>query len=158
MINSIPGYNVTKIDKNRYAVSVNNGNCGAVLMNREQYRQFAAENGVRVSDHKALKVAGVLAGIAGVTAAIIFRKDITKFVKGIDFKGAYNNAKTAVKGKYDAVKKYLTTKFDKIKTIYKDKGFKGVCDKIATKGKKVWNAIKTFCAEKWDKLVKCFKK
>lgn len=131
MINSIPGYNVTRIDKNRYAVSVNNGNCGAVLMNKEQYKQFAAENGVKVNDHKALKVAGVLAGIAAISAGIVFRKDIAKFVKGIDFKGTYEKAKT-----------YVIKNFEKVKTVYKEHGFKGVWDKVLTKCKNVWNNIK----------------
>ena len=133
MINSIPGYNVTKIDKNRYAVSVKNGNNGAVLMNKEQYKQFAAENGVRVNDHKGLKVVGVLAGIAGVVAAVIYRKDIAKFVQGLDFKG-----------KYDKIKTYVTNKFDKVKNVYKKDGFKGVWDKVVTKGKKIWTSIKDF--------------
>lgn len=136
MINSIPGYNVTRIDKNRYAVSVNNGNCGAVLMNKEQYKQFAAENGVRVNDHKGLKVVGVLAGIAGVVAAVIYRKDIAKFVQGLDFKGTYDKAKTYITKNFDKAKTYVATNFEKVKAVYKKNGVKGVWDKVIAKAKK----------------------
>lgn len=110
MINSIPGYNVTKIDRNRYAVSVNNGNCGAVIMNKNQYKQFAAENGVKVSDHKGLKVLGILAGVAGITAAIVFRKNIADFIKKIDFKGFFEKVKTTSKEGYNKAKEFVVKK------------------------------------------------
>ena len=97
MINSIPGYNVTKVDRNHYAVSVNNGNCGAILMDKNEYKQFAADNGVKVRDHKGLKVLGILTAVAGVTAAIVFRKNIAEFFKKIDFKGLWENAKAVGK-------------------------------------------------------------
>ena len=147
MVSAIPGYNVTKIDKNRYAVSVNNGNCGAVLMNKEQYKQFAAENGVKVNDHKALKVVGVLAGIAGVTAAIIYRKDIAKFVKNIDFKGGLEKVKTFGKNQ-----------IDKAKNFFKNTDFKGMLEKAKTFCVDGFKKAKAVVMTYWNKLVNCVKK
>lgn len=84
-IAAIPGLNVTKLSKDKYAVSVNNGNYGAAVINRAQLKELADTYGVPVEDKKST-VKKVLAGVVAagaIAAGVIYRKNIGKFFKGL---------------------------------------------------------------------------
>lgn len=81
---AIPGYNVQKLGKDKYAVSVNNGNMGAAVVNKEQLKTLADVYGVPVKEHStAKKVVAGLAVAGTAAAAIVYRKNIRNFVKGL---------------------------------------------------------------------------
>ncbi len=81
---SIPGFNVQKIGKNRYAVSVNNGNMGARVVNKSELKMLADMYDGKVNDGStAKKILGGLAVAGALTAAVVYRKNIGNFIKGI---------------------------------------------------------------------------
>lgn len=59
---SIPGFNVQKIGKNKYAVSVNNGNLGAAVVNKSELKMLADMYGGKVNDGSTAKK--IISGLA----------------------------------------------------------------------------------------------
>jgi len=151
-ITSIPGYNVHKIGKDKYAVSVNNGNMGAFVCNKEQLKQLADVYGVPVKEKKstAKKVLTGLAIAAGVAlAAVGLRK------KGINLKSinkenlakAADNVKDKVVEGAEFVKEKVGSKPQKL-----GEKVKGLYNKVADFAVKVWNKVKEFVVGVWRKV------
>lgn len=149
-IAAIPGLNVTQIDKNKYAVSVDNGNYGAAVINKAQLKELADTYGVPLEDKKST-VKKVLAGVAvagAVAAGVVYRKNIGKFFKGLfngknadKLKDAVANSKKSAANLYDRVAEFLGKTWNKTKNL-----FKGVYSKVGNKvktlfGKKVEDRI-----------------
>ena len=140
-IASIPGYNISKVGKDRYAVSVNNGNMGAVLLNKDQVKQLADAYGVPTKKEKSI-TKKVLTGLAiaggialavfglkkkGVTLESLNRENLTKVYNKVAEKAGKVWEKVAPK-KPEAVQLEIpfpdlektTVKFmDRIKNLFK---------------------------------------
>ena len=150
-IGSIPGYNVQKVGKDRYAVSVNNGNMGAVLLNKEQVKQLADVYGVpekKKSTTKKVLNGLVVAGAVAFAAVALHKGALNKLNKE-NITQAFDTVKGKVNKGAEFVKEKLGDKpqkfGEKIKNIY---------NKVAEFAGKVWNRIKTFVGGLWNKVTK----
>ncbi len=153
-IASIPGYNISKVGKDKYAVAVNNGNMGAVLLNKEQVKQLANTYGVPVKEEKstAKKVATGLVVVGAVAfAAVALRK------KGISLKSFnkenFGAAVDSLKGKVNKGTEFVKEKLgDRAQKL--GEKIKGLYNKVAEFAGKVWEKVKTFVGKVVDKLFK----
>ena len=129
-IASIPGYNISKVGKDRYAVSVNNGNVGAVLLNKDQVKQLADAYGVPTKKEKSItkKVLTGLAIAGGIALAVFGLKK-----KGVTLESLNRENLTKV---YNAVK----DKAVEVSKVVKEKGGE-VYNKVAEKAGKVWEKV-----------------
>ena len=143
-ITSIKGFDVKKIDKNRYAVSVNNGNYGATILNKEQLQVLADTYGVDEKKSTRKKVFAGLAVLTGVglvalgllkggkvvnkpemaTLFSFFKNKKIKVKKGNQNKGFKN----LVKGLMNRLKNVFKSSVKLVKKVLK--GFKNFVDKI----------------------------
>ena len=146
-IASIPGYNVSKLDKNKYAVAVNNGNIGACIMNEQGVRNLAQEKGGKIYDNKTL--AYVFAGLGtGALLAATFagRKNIGKVLEKV--LGKVKDTKLGdftVKSEEKIVNMSagIGEKFVKFAKTAKDFFHKG-CDFVVNTLVNIWNKTKAF--------------
>ena len=144
----VDGYNIQKIGKDKYSVAVNNGNCGACVMNRAQLDEFVAEKGGKIKESSAAKkvILGLLAAGAVVAGAVLFKKkDVAvNTFKNINMNGIKDFAGRA---KEFAVNTFRTVKVGVVKVakavwkFVREKG-KIAIDWIAEKGKALKDAIK----------------
>lgn len=151
-IASIPGYNVTKVGKDKYAVSVNNGNMGAVLLNKGQVKQLADVYGVPTKKEKSTtkKVLTGLAVAGGVAlAAFAFKKNGLKSLNKENFGKAFDTVKGKVSQGTEFVKEKLGNKPQKL-----GEKIRGAYNTVAEFAGKVWNKVKTFVGKIWDKVAK----
>ena len=122
-ITAIPGFNVQKVGKDKYSISVNNGNMGAVLLNKAQLKEFADAYGVPVKDNSKTKktvglVAAGLALVGAVAAGVIYRKNIAKFFRGLKGDKAsktIENTKSKMSEVYNRVSEFIADKYSKTK-------------------------------------------
>ncbi len=159
-ITAIPGFNVQKVGKDKYSISVNNGNMGAVLLNKAQLKEFADAYGVPVKDNSKTKktvglVAAGLALVGAVAAGIVYRKNIAKAfkdLKEVKPKEVLNAIKTKT---VDVAGKVKDTTVNAAKSV-KEKGA-GWYDRAAAFAKKAWTAVKDFFVGGFEKLKGLFK-
>ena len=159
-ITAIPGFNVQKVGKDKYSVSVNNGNMGAVLLNKEQLKEFADVYGVPVKDNsKTKKAVGLaaagLALVGAITAGVVYRKNIAKAFKNlkeIKPKEVLNTIKTKT---VDAAGKVKETTVNAARSV-KEKGSVWY-NKAADFAKRAWKNIKGFFGGGFEKLKGLFK-
>ena len=138
-ITTIPGLNVTKIGRDKYAVSVNNSNFGAAVINKAQLKTLADSYGVPMEDKKSSTAKKVLAGVVAagaIAAGVIYRKNIGKFFKGLfngkngeKVKDAAADSKKAAESLYDRVAGSVTSAFKKTKEFGKDI-YNSVCSEV----------------------------
>jgi len=148
---AIPGYNVTKIDKDRYAVAVNNGNYGAVVVNKDQLKQLADVYGVPVKEEKstAKKVLTGLA-IAGATLLAgfgLYKAGAFKAINKENIGKIYNGAKDKISDATQVVKDKIGDKPKKL-----GEKVKGWYNSAANFAVKVWNGVKDFAVKTWRKI------
>ena len=135
---SIPGYNVHKIDRNRYMVSVNNGNMGAAIISKDQLKNLAESKGVKLKENNGAKIAGALLATAAVTTAVVYRKDIGKYLK------------TLKNGKVGEVLNDLKTKAEPVAKPVQEAVSNGA--KSVKKGlAKGYDAVAEFASNAWAK-------
>lgn len=153
---AIPGYNVQKIGKDKYAVSVTNGNMGAMVVNKDQLKTLADVYGVPVKEHSTAKkvVAGLtLAGAA--TAAVVYRKNIGNFFKGIKDGKVGELAQTAKAKIGDAagvIKDKTVSGAEKVKdTVAAGAG------KVKEKAGKWYNKVADWIVNIWKSVKNFFK-
>ncbi len=159
-ITAIPGFNVQKVGKDKYAVSVDNGNTGAVLLNKAQLKEFADVYGVPVKDNsKTKKVVGLAAAglaVAGAVAAgIVYRKDISrvfKNLKEIKPQEVFNTIKTKT---VDAAGKIKDDTVNAAKAV-KEKGAVWY-NKVVDFAKRVWKVVKEFFVGSFERVKGLFK-
>ncbi len=77
----VGGHNISKMSKDRYAVTVNNGNCGACMMNREQLSIFIAEQKEKGNVKPPVAKVGLLATLGLVGLNILTRGRLLKGAK-----------------------------------------------------------------------------
>lgn len=139
---SIPGYNVHKIDRNRYAVSVNNGNMGAAIISKDQLKDLAESRGVKLKENNGTKIAGALLATAAVTTAIVYRKDIGKYLKNLKngkVGEVLNNVKSSAEPVTKPVKEAVSNGAKSVR-----KGFGKVYDSVAEFAGNAWAKTKDF--------------
>ena len=125
---AIPGYDVRKIGKDRYSVTVTNGNMGAVVVNKAQLKQLTDVYGVPKKDNSKTKklVLGIVGGLAAagaIAAGIIYRKNIGKFfadLKENGFSKNIENAKEGLSKAYNSVSDFVADKWAKSKKFVKN--------------------------------------
>ena len=151
-IASIPGYNISKVGKDRYAVSVNNGNMGAILLNKDQVKQLADVYGVPTKKEKSTtkKVLTGLA-IAGsvALAAFAFKKNGLKSLNRENIAQAFDTVRGKVNQGAEFVKEKIGNKPQKL-----GERIKGIYNKVAEFAVNVWNKVKTFVGNLWTKVAK----
>lgn len=159
-IPSIPGLNVEKIGRNRYAVSADNGNTGAVVINKSQLKTLADVYGVREEKNsKGKKIAaGIAAGlltVGAVAAAIVYRKNIGKFFNGLKetkFGKAFDGVMAKAAAGVESAKETVAKGAKKVK----EKGGKWY-ERAADFAKKVWTTVKDFFKKGWEVVSDTFK-
>lgn len=159
-ITAIPGFNVNKVGKDRYSVSVNNGNMGAVLLNKDQLEAFAEAYGVPVKDNsKTKKTVGLaaagLALVGAITAGVVYRKNIAKAFKNlkeIKPKEVLNTIKTKTVAAAGKVKDTATNAAKAVK-----ENGSAWYNKAAGFAKRAWKAVKEFFVNGFEKVKDFFK-
>lgn len=109
-------------------IQVTNPKDKVVTLSQDQFQKQTLknidklENGEDIEykkDHKALKIAGAVAGTAIVATGIIYRKEIAKYMKDFSFKKLLNDIRNLFKPvkKNKSVEKLTDTVFDGKKAI-----------------------------------------
>ena len=161
IVAKIPGLRVSKLDKNRFAVSVTNGNIGAGIVTKEQLYDLAQERGGKVKEiHPGRTLAKIVGFAAATAAAIYFRKDISKFLKTGKVGEFFNKVGEKVSPFMEKVKNSklgqkaaeLLNKFKGSKFVQNaDPKVKNIANKVVdfvdTKGKVVENKVTDFASK-----------
>ena len=150
----VEGYNIHKVGKDKYAVAVNNGKCGACLMNREQLDAFVAEKGGKIKETSTAKkvLLGLLAAGAVVAAIVLSKKSdvAVNAMKNINMDGVKEfagRAKTFAINTFNSAKDGVVKVAKAIWKFICEKGGAAI-DWVAAKGKLAMDAVKNLFAKK----------
>ena len=95
------GGNVVEMT-NKGKVQVTNAKGNIKTLSQDEFKKNLVKNADKINlgedfefkkDHKALKIAAAAIGTAAVTTAVIYRKEIGKYLKNFSFKKAWNDVK-----------------------------------------------------------------
>ena len=145
-------------------VQVTNPKGKVVTLSQDQFQKQTLKNLDKLEngedfeykkDHKALKIAGAVAGTAAVVTGIIYRKEIARYMKDFSFKKLWNDIKDLFRStkKDKPAEKLTNTVFDGEKCIaYNASDAKVARETLALKEKTIAD-MTHYDLEQFDKMV-----